>query len=212
MIGSQRKYLFWQDIIAKIVKRPKKTKVSSLKGKVGIATSAVASNTESNANVNYTSETTSSDDESSYSSNSSPTTTDISPLPAERPTTPLEAVRYDTIRSLWRPKNRSTGSEQIRKALVDFWEVVRTIRDRWKADTAAVKQAEEAKKNSELPLLRDRVRSQRDMMEATIKASLEFGHPDIIRMYVLLSNHLLFYLYFYFSAKILALFLFPSSE
>ena len=137
------------------------------------------------------SEITSSDDESSYSSDSSPTTTEISPLPTERPTTPLEAVRYDTVRSLWRPRNRSTSSEQIRKALVDFWEVVRTIRDRWKADTAAVKQAEEAKKNSELPLLRDRVKSQRNMMEAAIKASLQFGHPEIIRMYVFISDHLL---------------------
>lgn len=90
--------------------------------------------------------------------------------------------------------------------------MVRTIRDRWKADTAAVKQAEEAKKNSELPLLRDRVKSQRDMMEATIKASLEFGHPEILRMYVLFSDHLLFCLFFYFNAKIPALFLVSSSE
>ena len=141
--------------------------------------------------MNSSSETTSSDDESSYTSDSSPTITEISPLPTERPSTPLGAVRYDTIRSLWRPKSHSTSSEQIRKALVDFWEVIRTIRDRWKADTAAVKQAEEAKKNSELPLLRDRVKSQRDMMEAAIKASLEFGHPEIIRMYVLISHYLL---------------------
>ena len=106
------------------------------------------------------------------------------PLPTERPGAPLEAVRYDTIHSLWRPRNRSISSEQIRKALVDFWEVVRTIRDRWKIDTSAAKQAEEANKKSELPLLRDRVKSQRDMMETAVKAALEFGHSDVIHMCV----------------------------
>ena len=123
----------------------------------------------------------------SSDSDSASEVSEVSPLPAERPTAPLEAVRYDTVRSLWRPKTRTTSSEQIRKALVDFWEVIRTIRDRWKTDTAAVKQAEEAKKNNELPLLRDRVKNQRDMMESAVKAALHFGHPNIIRMYVYFS-------------------------
>lgn len=105
-----------------------------------------------------------------------------SPLPASRPQEPLQAVRYDTIKAVWFPKKSSPDADRIRAALGDFWEVVRTIRDRWKTDSAAVKQAEETKKEKELPLLRDRVRSQRQMMEIALKTAVEYGHADIIRL------------------------------
>lgn len=128
------------------------------------------------------SETDSSDDNSDYSS-SDDETPEPSPLPASRPEEPHQAVRYDIIKSVWMSRKSAAKSEQIRSALGDFWEVVRTIRDRWRTDNNAVKQAEEAKKLSELPLLKGRVKSQREMMEVALKTALDYGHPDIIRLF-----------------------------
>lgn len=130
-------------------------------------------------------ETESSEEDSDY--NSSDEELDIvepSPLPETRPPGAKDAVRYDTIKALWLPRSRSTQGERIRTGLKDFWEVIRTIRDRWKTDGEVVKKAEEAKKNSELPMLRERVTTQREMMEIALHNALEHGHPDIISLYV----------------------------
>ena len=104
------------------------------------------------------------------------------PLPNKRPELPPDAVRYDTIKAVWASPSRKANSNEIRNALKNFWEVVRTIRDRWKSDGNALKQAEEAKKSSELPLLKDRVNSQRGLMQSSIKAAVEFGHRDILAL------------------------------
>ncbi|KAF2485294.1 hypothetical protein BDY17DRAFT_100362 [Neohortaea acidophila] len=117
------------------------------------------------------------DDESSYTSDEAAET---SPLPAKRPDTPKGATEYDTIKALWRGKRRSLASDSIRKGLGEFWEIVKTIRDRWKADVAALQDAESKNRTNELPLLQSRVKDQRDMLETAFKAALKHGHRDII--------------------------------
>lgn len=103
------------------------------------------------------------------------------PIPAKRPTeSALEATKYDTVKTLWRVPYRSAPAEEIRKAIQDFWEIVQTIRDRWKSDAAAVKQAEETKKVKEIPMLQERVASQRTMLTACLKAAVAQGHQDIL--------------------------------
>lgn len=106
------------------------------------------------------------------------------PLPAVRPSKAIEAVQYDTIKTLWRVPYRSATGDDIRKGLADFWDIVRTIRDRWKSDTLAVKAAEEAKKTGELPLLNERVSNQREMLEVALTAAISQGHKDIVEQYV----------------------------
>lgn len=132
------------------------------------------------------SQVSSSEEESSESEyeSSSEDEEEKPPLPTSRPSLPLEAVRYDTIKALWRPSNRPLSRESIKHGLETFWEIVSTIRDRWKSDTGAVKQAEEAKKVNEIPLLQERVSKQRDMLEAAMKAASEFGHEGVIEKYV----------------------------
>jgi len=112
------------------------------------------------------------------------------PLPATRPTRAIEVVKYDTIKSLWRVPYRSATDDDIRKGLAEFGDIVRTIRDRWKTDLQAVKDAEEAKKENELPLLNERVAIQRDMLEAAVGAAVSEGHKDIIEQYV---SHAIFF-------------------
>jgi hypothetical protein len=135
-----------------------------------------------------TAEESSSDDEgSSYTSDD---VAESSPLPPKRPDLPKEATEYDTIKALWRSKRKRPSPESIRKGLVDFWEIAKTIRDRWKADANAVTDAETKKRVNELPLLRSRVKDQRDMMEVAFKAALKHGHKDIVELYVYLPHPL----------------------
>ncbi|KAI7047767.1 hypothetical protein KC352_g46017, partial [Hortaea werneckii] len=125
------------------------------------------------------SEESSDDDDSSYTSDEEQ---EGSPLPNRRPEGIREAVEYDTIKALWRPKRKAVGGEQIKKGMGEFWEVVKTIRDRWKTDSSALQQAEEKKKVGELPLLKSRVKDQRDMMETALKTALKHGHRSIVEL------------------------------
>ncbi|GAB7351613.1 hypothetical protein MBLNU459_g2228t3 [Dothideomycetes sp. NU459] len=128
-------------------------------------------------NVSSSEESSDEDDSSEYSEDE---LAEPSPLPPRRPDNPLEAVKYDTIKALWQSKRFEVDSDNIRNGLKDYWEVVRTIRDRWKTDSAAVTDAEEKKRIGELPLLKSRVKDQRDMIEVAFKTALEHGHPSIL--------------------------------
>lgn len=105
-----------------------------------------------------------------------------SPLADKRPDSPLDAVAYDAIKATWRSKRFEVDSAEIRSGLGNFWDVVRTIRDRWKTDTLAVTDAEEKKKYGELPLLKSRVKDQRNMFEAALVAANKHGHKSILEL------------------------------
>ena len=126
------------------------------------------------------SSTEESSDSSEYESSGEEDAPSKPPIPATRPSNPNEATRHDTIKCLWRPKHSAVSAERIRDGLKGFHEILTTIKERWKSDNNAVKQAEDAKKESELPLLKERVKIQRDMLEVALKAACEHGHPDII--------------------------------
>lgn len=103
-----------------------------------------------------------------------------SPLPTSRPDEPHQAVRYDVIKTTWFPRKSQPSSEKIKASLRDFWEVLNTIQKRWRADSKAVTEAEEQKKTGELPVLKSRVASQRDLLQSALKSALEFGHADVL--------------------------------
>ncbi|KAF1986276.1 hypothetical protein K402DRAFT_404695 [Aulographum hederae CBS 113979] len=173
-------------LLSKIAKRSKSGKLSkTVTPKVDPAKSlmrSARSSAEPKEDESSSEEDTS-DDSDYASSDSELEITEPSPLPPSRPQRAIEAVRYDTIKALWFPKRRIITTEQIRSGLKAYWEVVRTIRDRWRLDGDAVKQAIELKKIKDLDLLRERVASQRDMMEMAFKAALEHGHPSILRLF-----------------------------
>ncbi|KXT02996.1 hypothetical protein AC578_643 [Pseudocercospora eumusae] len=121
-------------------------------------------------------DSSSDDDDSEYTDDED----EDSPLPAKKPDDPKGGVEYDVIKAVYRSKKRSLDAATIGACLTELWEVVKTIRDRWKADAAAVTDAETKKKAGELPLLKSRVKDQRDMMETAFKAVLKHGHRDVI--------------------------------
>lgn len=168
-------------LLAKIGKKSMKHRTLSGLSK-GVKAPTASSSTPG-SHIKYeqesSSEDESSDDDSSAYSDDDDTD---SPLPDKRPEDSKGAVEYDTIKALWRSKRKAVTGAVIRESLVDFWEVVKTIRDRWKADASAVTEAEEKKRVGELPLLRSRVKDQRDMIEAVFRAALKHGHRDIIAL------------------------------
>lgn len=105
---------------------------------------------------------------------------DDSPLPSRRPDLPRDAIEYDTIKAVWRNKRKSVDAKDVRDGLVAFWDIVKTVRDRWKADAAAVTQAIEKGAKNELPFLRQRVKDQRDLIEVAFKTALKHGNRTIL--------------------------------
>lgn len=116
------------------------------------------------------------DDDSAYTSGEDESDT---PLPAVRPDSLNEGIEYDTIKAVWRSKRTNVQSATIKTGLAAFWEIVKTIKDRWRADAEALKMAEEKKRLSELPLLKSRVKDQRDMIETAFRTALKYGHKAI---------------------------------
>lgn len=121
--------------------------------------------------------TDSSDDSSEYTDDEED---EPSPLPSARPDEPHEAVRYDIIKATWHPRRLPLNSEKIKDSMRDIWEVLNTIQKRWRADSKAVTDAEDAKKTGELPVLKSRVTSQRDLLQSALKAALDYAHPDVL--------------------------------
>jgi hypothetical protein len=101
-------------------------------------------------------------------------------LPASRPDDPHQAVRYDIIKSTWFPQTSQPGPGKIKTSLAELWEVLNTIQKRWRADSKAVSEAEEQKKTGELPVLKQRVSGQRDLLRSALKSVLEFSHADVL--------------------------------
>lgn len=122
--------------------------------------------------------TDSSEDDSEYSDSDDE---EESPLPASRPDDdPHKAVCYDVIKASWFPRRTPLNSEKIKSSMRDLWEVLNTIQKRWRADSKAVTEAEDAKKIGELPTLKSRVTSQRDLLQSALKAALDHAHPDVL--------------------------------
>jgi hypothetical protein len=121
--------------------------------------------------------TDSSDDDSEYTDDEED---EPSPLPSARPEEPHGAVRYDVIKATWYPRRSPLSSEKIKDSLHNIWEVLNTIQKRWRADSKAVTDAEDQKKTGELPVLKDRVASQRDLLQSALKAALDYAHPDVL--------------------------------
>jgi hypothetical protein len=120
---------------------------------------------------------TDSSDESDYTDDEED---EPSPLPAKKPDEPYGAARYDVIRTAWFPRKSRPGAEKIKASLTELWKVLNTIQMRWRNDSKAVLEAEQKKLTGDLPVLKERVTSQRNLMHSALKFLLEFGHADVV--------------------------------
>lgn len=100
---------------------------------------------------------------------------EICPLPSEKPTDRIGAIRYDTIKALWRPRYQSLPKEQSKEALSDFSQIATTFRDEW----GAVGKDETEKKGTP-ESIKARYAEQREILESSLLAALEHGHEFIV--------------------------------
>lgn len=127
-----------------------------------------------------------SEDESEYYSESEEVTEpeEPSPLPANRPADPSKAIEYDVIKAVWARKNVGLSGTVIRTALGEYWNIFKTIRDKWKAKTTSLQQAIEKKDQASIKTYERRVVESRRLLESCISLTLKHSHPDIIEKYV----------------------------
>ncbi|KAG9677114.1 hypothetical protein KCU95_g16145, partial [Aureobasidium melanogenum] len=92
----------------------------------------------------------------------------------------LAKVSYDTIKALWESRHTGIVADRIRTGMVEFNEVVQTVKNRWKADSVALTDAIDRKRNSELPLLRSRVNDQLEMLKIVLQTAIDHGNRDIM--------------------------------
>ena len=102
-----------------------------------------------------------------------------SPLPPTRPTDPEGAVEYDVIKIVWFASRIRVPGPSIRNALGSYWNLIKPIRDKWKAEITAMQDVESKKTKSDIDY-RSRATAQRKLIERAIHATVQYGHPDIL--------------------------------
>ncbi|KAI9851248.1 MAG: hypothetical protein M1838_004167 [Thelocarpon superellum] len=103
-------------------------------------------------------------------------TPDLPSLPPTKPEDPIEAVKYDTTKILWRSSRRGLTGEEIKTAMGDYWNLLKPIRDKWNDLEKA-----DGDKGSDAPTIKDQIAEQRALVAASVSAALQEGHPDIVQ-------------------------------
>lgn len=108
-----------------------------------------------------------------------------SPLPPSRPSDPEGAAEYDALKAVWSPRNKRPDVQMVKNSLVAFKDVVKSIRDEWKAQSQSMKEAENKSELEKSTEFKKQVILQRRLMEIVMNTTLERGHPVIIEKYVI---------------------------
>lgn len=122
----------------------------------------------------------SSDSDSDYSDEED----EPSPLPATRPADQVKALDYDVMKAVWFPRNKYIPNDVLIARIALFSELFINLRDQWKKANELVKQAVEAKQNSQLPGLKSKTQKHRQLIESTINTAIKYGYPEILTVYV----------------------------
>ena len=125
------------------------------------------------------------EDVSDYSdSDDEPHQQDINPLPSVRPSDPIEAVKFDVIKAVWAKHSLGLSGTIIRTALGNYSDVLKGIRNQWKAAQAALLEAEKTMNQAGVTEAKKQTDQQREIVKAAATTTLEHGHQDIIEKYV----------------------------
>ena len=106
------------------------------------------------------------------------------PLPPSRPLDSTKADEYDIIKSIWAKRRARLTGPEIRSALGDYWNIMKVLRDKWRADHTGLQQAEEKKDEAATEKGRNQAAGKRRAIERSIALTIQHGHRDIIRKYV----------------------------
>ncbi|KAL9601023.1 MAG: hypothetical protein Q9179_003011 [Wetmoreana sp. 5 TL-2023] len=162
----------------------KKLKISakSLISRPSPAGSRGISTADSPSSIESSSESEPDGDDSEYETGSEQEVEpeEPSPLPSSRPMDPIKAVEYDAVKAVWAKRKVILSGIVIRTALGEYWNVMKGIRDKWKAEVAVLQQASEKQEKAKVIEYERRAANQRKLLESCIRLTLKHGHPDII--------------------------------
>jgi hypothetical protein len=133
----------------------------------GVAGSPISQDSDSSSDSETESESESEEEE------------EQAPLPAQRPTEPLKAVEYDTIRAVWYSRYKYIEDAELFSKATQFTELFLKLRDDWKKANELLKSATESKSPS-VEKLKSNVTLLRAVMERAINTALKHGHPDVL--------------------------------
>lgn len=175
----------WPSSREPLLKKLKISSKSSVSRSASVSSKG-ASTVESPSSVESSSESDPEGDDSEYETSSELEVEpeEQSPLPSNRPLDPLKAVEYDTIKAVWAKRKVNLSSVVIRTALSEYWNIMKGMRDRWKAEMVTLQQASEKKEKAKIIEYERRAANQRKLLETCIRLTLKHGHPDIIEKYV----------------------------
>ena len=109
-------------------------------------------------------------------------------LTVSAPTDERGKALYSAVQAVWTPRNRPVTPEKIRNGIASFGEVVRSLRDSWKSKNDSLKKAELPNSATALQAahLKDEVQRYRASMESIMVRANHFGHPAVVKRYVIL--------------------------
>lgn len=106
-----------------------------------------------------------------------------SPLPPSRPSEPIAAAEYDTLKAVWSPRNKWPSADKVKSALVAFKDVIKALRDTWREHVQAMKLAENQGTNDKATVFKEQAALQRRVMDRIVVTTLNLGHPAIVEKY-----------------------------
>lgn len=107
-------------------------------------------------------------------------------LTVSKPTDERGRALYEAVQVVWSPRNKPAPPEKIRSAIAAFGDIVRNLRDAWKARNDSLRKAElpSSPTASQAAQLKEEVSRYRQLMEGVMARSLLYAHPAIIKRYV----------------------------
>ncbi|KAL9035645.1 MAG: hypothetical protein Q9180_004752, partial [Flavoplaca navasiana] len=115
-------------------------------GSRGTSTTGSPSSTESESN----SEPDAADSDYETGSEQEAEPEEPSPLPPIRPIDPMKGIEYDVVKAVWAKRRVILSGAVIRTALSEFWNAIKSLRDKWKGEVTILQQANEKKEKAKM--------------------------------------------------------------
>ena len=93
---------------------------------------------------------------------------------------PVKEIEYDVAKIIWAQPKLPVPSSSIKAALGKYWELVKPVRDDWKAEVAATQAAEAKNLKGNVDRHKSLANDKRKLLEHAFKATADYGHPDIV--------------------------------
>lgn len=113
-------------------------------------------------------------------------------LSIDLPTEEGQKAQYLAVHAVFSPRNKPATPEKVRGGIASFGDSVRALRDSWKVKNENLRKAElpDSPTAKDADALKKEVARYRSLIQEVMTRSLNFGHPSIVKRYVILATPL----------------------